>query len=380
MSKQIIQHSVVPTTNKIGNAWSAYDQCDFDLVFPNRKILANSIRLEADLEILVDGQDRPAATDELYFDEMIGAHAFIDGIVTEFATMGKVEVMSKNYARLARMITDGTMCVSDMFNSHNLCELRSGNQNISKVLARGQVPNIEDGPTKAALTLDQDFSMKPYCILNQAVAMQEGLGISYTKTGKITMTFTLGRVAGAVFGPAVTAATTYAIKNPRLTFLSVPEDGVNNMVSLQSVSSYKQTIVSNMHNLSVNVPRVVKACFVSFQASDHENKKDYNNAVCEVLPNLRELQFLYNNNTNENIQYVIRSRPEMLMRYVDALSSTGRNNVSVSRVAENQSFGIGLKMAPVDLSNQTFNISLVSDADSTNKYNAYMYFVSSTTM
>lgn len=381
MSKQVILHSVVPTTNKINNSWTAYDQLDFDLVFPQRKILANSIRLEADLKVLYDGTNRPGRNEEIYMDEMIGAHAFIDGIVTEFQTMGKMEVMSKNYARMARMISDGTLTVNDMFNSENLCELRTGNKNISKCLLYGQLPQLLSSNTSVP-ALDQDFSIKPYCLMNQGVSVDgsDEVGISYSKTGKITMTFTLGRTLGALFGPDAGPSTTYAIINPRLTFVSVPEDGLDNKVALQSVSSYKQTIVSNRHTLSVNVPRVVNSCFVSFQSTGHENKSDYNNSVCEVLPNLNELQFLYNNNTNEAIQYTIKSRAEILDRYVEALDTAGHNNVSMSRIASNQSFGVGLKMAPVDLSNQSFQIQLVSDADSSDKYNAYMYFVSTTAM
>jgi len=374
-------HSVTPNTNKpSGSGWQQFDEIDFTMSFPQRKLLCNSVRLEADINITT-ANARPAVGSDIKFDNSIGMHCIIDGIITSFESKGKVESLSKNYSRWAKMLSDVTLTNDDMNQSNNTCELRCPNLNVAQSYCQGQIPNFVTAPAAANLALvtkDADFSLKPHFILNSASSADGDLSLSFSKTGRINVTFILARVLGSFFGGSVNITSKYIVKNPRLTFMSVPEDNKQSNIIFRSVDSFKQTITSNQHSLSVNVPKVVESAVASFQSVSNENQASQNNNATEVLPNLRRLEFLYNNNTNEVFKFPLQSRPEMLKQYLGALGPASHNNASMRNLSANNAFGVGLSMSGggVDFTNNSFNMMLTSDANSNDSYNVYLYMIS----
>ena len=85
---------------------------------------------------------------------------------------------------------------------------------------------------------------------------------------------------------------------------------------------------------------------------------------------------MFNDSTNQYISYVIEDKNEMLEKGVESLVATGHNGVfNAGRLQRNNNFIAGLNFNGfVDLSNQRFNVQLVSDIDTNNPYNIYMYF------
>jgi hypothetical protein len=371
MSREYVYHSVVPDTQK--DSYSSLTDIDFSLTFGGRKMVLNSVRFEADLNVLKDGVDRPTTGEDVKYDHMVGAHCFIENITTSLQNVGQVENMQSSYNRIVKMVADATMTEDDCLNADKVCELRSTTPEVAQNYCQGIAPPLTTAI--ADTTLDADFSIKPYFCLNRAEADGEP-HLSFRKSGVIYISVKLTRVLSSLFGEDVDATSTFVLKNPRISFMSVPDDGQDMPVLLRKSVAIKTSVVSNQSNISVQPPAVVDSCFISFQKQASENSYSANGLQTDILPELDELQFLYSNNTNTNLTYIMRSQPEMIKRYLEALRSAGHNNASGRNLKASNGFGVGIAMPNTNLSQKSFNIQINSKADSSNKFNAYVCFSS----
>lgn len=352
-------HTVYPENTK--SSYGEFDTVDFVVTFENRALVANSMRLESDLNVYSTGTTKLAATDQIYVDPKIGAHSFVSAIQTEFQSRGMVENLQE-YPRYVKMVGDTTMTVQDTMNSENTCELRAPSEKVMLSVLRGPCLN-----TRATVD-DNDFSIKPRFCLNSMSA-----NLNYTKSGAIRVSVRLGRNAAALYGAGVTADSSYSLKNLRLCFSSAPPVG-SGKVMLRTKLNIKQAINTAFANVATKVPAVCNAVSCSFQRQDQENTNESNNTQTQVLPNVSEVQFLFNDSQSEYITYQIRDREELLLRYIQSFADVGRNSVNLSKLKANESFGIGLPFRDlIDLSNQKFNVQIVSEVG-INPFIMYMYF------
>jgi len=371
MSVEYMYHSVIPDNR--AESYSSFKDVDFTLTFEGRKMLLNTIRFEGDLEVLIDGQNRPGQNQFIHFDKMTGAHSFINNIVTSFEGVGQIENMGSSYNRNVRMVSDATLTAEDCLEADKVCELRSSNENVSVSYCKGVVPLLTSAIAGVNYTKDADFSLKPLFCLNRAT---DGATLSTRKAQSVSVTVTLARVLDALFGKDVTNATTYAFKNVRMSFMSVPDDGKDEPFSMTVVKCIKTSVLSNQSNLSVKPPSIVDSCYISFQRQSNEKSYYKNSLKTELLPELEELQFLYQNSTNTGITYIMDNQPEMIKRYIEALRSAGHNNVNSRNLKDSNGFGVGISIPGTDLTNKSFNIQIKSKADTATPFNAYIYFTS----
>lgn len=107
--------------------------------------------------------------------------------------------------------------------------------------------------------------------------------------------------------------------------------------------------------VSTRVPAVCNAVSCSVQLQADENDQHANNNKTEVLPNVKELQFLFNDSQNEYITYQIKDREELLRRYIQSFADTGSNSASITKLRANSGWGIGLPFRVfVEQNNLTF--------------------------
>ena len=85
---------------------------------------------------------------------------------------------------------------------------------------------------------------------------------------------------------------------------------------------------------------------------------------------------MFNDNTSKYISYVIESKEEALEKGVESMVASGVNGVfSAGKLQRNGNFMLGLPFNGfIDLSNQRFNLQLVSDINSQHPYNLFLYF------
>lgn len=375
MSAPTIQHSILPENNKGQTGYTEFDNVDFIMTFEGRKLLGNSVRLVGELEVLDNGV-RLDNSKKIYYDESIGLHGAVESVQTTFQTLGNVENLTA-YPRMVGMIEDGTTNALDMMNSENVCEGKAPIKQMSLLQMIGEFPDISNNKTTDFVE-NMSFSIKPVFVLNSTQGVGDGdTSVSYKKTGAVRVVFTLARRDNFLSGFDNDSNVTYKLKNLRLEFVSVPEDNKSNQTLHRVKYHIKQSVLSSTTNVSSKVPAVVQGVSASFVRQANENAAVENSYRREEFPLLDTLQFLFNNATNEYIQYKLDDRNEVLMRYIQSLQDTGHNRMSLKNLKGNHSYGVGLSFqGDVDLRNQLFNIVLNSSDTtiSTNPFNIHLYF------
>ena len=357
--------SIQPESVK--DSYTEYDTLDYVITAPGRSIVAGSARLESDFRVQKNAANLTAG-DDIYLDNMTGGHTFIESMTITTRAQGNVENITE-YGRYSSMLTKGQKTSDDMFNGTEVCEFKSADPKITKHLLRG----VKTQTAGSTLNDDNDFSIRLNCMLNNVLSDNKVVPLARTG-GEIRLSIRLARVFNALYGTGVDSTVTYALKNTRLCFTTVPDAGDVGPIVFRSVVGLKQNVNSSFINIASQVPAVATGVSATFLEQSREGAAVYNNMALEVLPNLSELQFLFND-ANTPITYVINDRAEILQRYVDSLRSAGANAASLQSVYANKDYGIGLRFnSAVDLRGQKFNVQLQSGADSAQPFQIFMYF------
>jgi hypothetical protein len=362
-------HSVIPENSKA--SYGEYDIIDFICTFPSRKMMANTVRLSYNLRVL---QGNTILTNEdIMWSSRVGGHNVIEGITTETQLQGQLESIH-DYPRLMQMTAGATLDINDYMNASKSCELRSPDDQYSRLQLRGE--KLTDRITGSLVDLDNSVSIKPLFCLNRASSTDGDVGVSYARVGNVRVSLQLSRMIDAFYGGNVASGTTtYSISNPRLEFVSIPDDNKVNAIQFRVSNSIKQVVNSSLSNLGLKAPVIANACAVSFIQQVHQSQGAYDNTACEELPNVSRLDFTWNNATNQGITYTIRDNVELTSRYLDALQTSGHNSSSLPLLAANKSYGIGISFNEfIDLSKTMLNIQITSEVNSTNPYTAVFYF------
>jgi len=366
-------HSVIPENNK--SSFGEYDNIDFQLTFEGRAMNLNSVRIVGDLTVQ-DGSlplsDVSNIAKDIKLDRLVGAHAFIESITTSFFNGGNVIENLTEYPRYVKMKNAGRKGVNSMNNGSNVCELLAPVDEMTNLILKGTTP--PDNSTANLAPLPPDFSIKPEICLNNASGSPV---LPYSRSGAIRLTVNLGRVFSALYGVDVSSTTSYSISNLKVAFTSVPEDpSMSDSVVMRTIINLKQSIESSFANVGVKVPAICDRMSASFQVQNQENTAKNNNTELAKVPNLTELQFLFNDSTNSLISFLLRDYEQIISRYIDSFYDTGKNALTTYNLADNDGFGAGLDFDDfIDLRNQRFNLQLQSGI-STQAQNMiiYMYF------
>lgn len=350
------------------DSYVEFDALDFDInVGDGRSLVKNSVRLLGDLDVLDNGGVNAV---ELYFDNVCGAHSFIDSCQVSFLEGENAGLKEniQNYARYVAMSEMVTKSPEDALNASSMCELKGYDEKTSKLFANGRT--TRNSGTK--ISENQDFSIKPVCALNK----MSGGNLSYAKSGQIRLTMNLAQNRSALMGSALNnTQDTYAIINPRVIYQSVLSEPKEQETIMRTIYNVKNTIQSNFASVSARVPAVCDSVTVSCQLQSSENTAPFSNYECHMPKGLEEVQYLFNDSTNEYISYSITDLTEMLQRGIDSILDNGHNMVSGNRFADNKNFITGLGFnGYVDLSSQKFTVQIKSKADNVNAFNIYMYF------
>jgi hypothetical protein len=363
-------HSVIPENSK--SSYSEFDIIDFICTFPNRKMLANTVRLSYTLRVL-QGNVALSKDNDVMWSSRVGGHNIIEGITTETQLQGQLESIH-DYPRQVQMIAGATLDINDFMNASKSCELRTPDDQYSRLQFVGETPN--DHVPESTVNLDNSVSLKPIFCLNRVSSSDNDVGVSYNRVGNVRVSLQLSRILDAFYGRDVAnGVTTYSISNPRLEFVSVPDDNKQNNLQFRVSNSLRQIVNSKLSNLGLKAPVIANSCSVSFILQERQSQGAYDNTACEQLPNVSRLDFTWNNATNQGITYTIRDNIELTHRYLESLQSAGHNCSSLPLLSANKSYGIGISFNEfIDLSKTMLNVQITSEVNSTNPYTAIFYF------
>lgn len=366
----IIYSSVIPENNKA--SYGEFDTVDFVLTFENQSLQLGSIRLEGEVAVRENAQDLNEAANAnkvIRYDKYVGLHGVVDSIQTEM--LGEIFENLTEYPRLVKQYQVARNNLLDLMNGSQVCELKAPIDILTTALLAGEQPETNLAGVNR-INNDPDFSIKPDFILNSSSDM-----LPYDRSGPIRISINLARLAAFLYGKDVGVNTTYSLKDLRIVYRTIPGLENRNPIELRRRINIKQSLQSELSNIQVKVPSDrVEAFSGSFQIQSHENTNLYNNLSLEKLPNLNQLQFLFNDQTNAAITYLIKSNSEVLDFYIKALGESGRNSMAVANMINNDAYGVGLRMegGTIDLTNQKFSIQIDSAISNNQPLIFYMYF------
>ena len=370
----VIYNSALPENNK--DSYTEYDTVDFVLTYENQSLQLGSLRLEGDIDVKQNGlflNDPLNVDKDIKMDRHVGAHAVCESIQTEM--LGEIFESITEYPRLVKHYAVARNTASENFNSSRVCELRTPIDVMTTAMLQGSEVSADGGATK--IRKSPDFSIKPDMILNSSTDL-----LPFERSGAVRVSFNLARMSAVLWGLDVTGNTTYSLKDLRLVYRTVPVMDNKEPITLRRRINIKQSIQSSLANVAVKVPSpAVEAFSSSFQVQSQEMTYKANNLDMEKVPNLEELTFLFNDQTNTAVSYLIRDNVEVVDKFIDALGDTKRNDMSPANLANNDAYGIGLKMSsPIDLTNQKFSVQINSQISNTRPLIYYMFFHTIVTM
>lgn len=368
----VTYHSeVIPENAK--DEYVEFDNVDFVLQFPNSKIQLNRIRITGELEVYTDAASTTRVVDpnQIRLDKFCGAHSLFENISVQMGGQTIDNILE--YPRLVKMVTTATEHQASMNSSANVCELKQSTDSAARIVLYGEGVPTQPGGGAPAIRVNPDFSVKPLISLNQALAPNAFM--PYAKSGDIRISVQMNRNQRVFSGEDMSATVNYKVKNLRLQFVSVPDDGMSNdPVPMIRRMSIKQSFFSQFSSISTNMPMAASAVSVSFLEQVDEDDANELNTRLAKPPNMREAQFLFNNASNEYISYLLRNPSEMVNRYIDSFRDTGLNALSPRNLQDNDGFGLGLYLGDmVDFSRNKFTVQLQMEQNIP-AFIAYLYF------
>ena len=196
-----------------------------------------------------------------------------------------------------------------------------------------------------------------------------GGAYSFDANGDIKISCNLARVNQALSGSGVSTATQtagYALKNVRLTFQSVPEDGKNAPMMMESYVNIKSTLVSTASNVQATVPsRKVSGCSISFLSQSLESDPLTDTYQLEAYPQFQELQFSFQDSLTNYITYNIDRLQDAIAKGIQSFANgrlhNNRMHVNNQSTQEGTIFGSDFDNQILDLSGQKFGVLLKTD-------------------
>tara|TARA_R110000796_G_scaffold63084_4_gene145383 strand:+ start:2482 stop:3660 length:1179 start_codon:yes stop_codon:yes gene_type:complete len=386
MSANYLYHTVSPENEPNGGSFGEFAIADFVLNFPQRKLVAGSIRITANVlaNDTLHGADK-VGTQNLYVDPLVGASAFFDTMTTTLDKVGQIESI-QDYGRWIKTVEQAKTARTDLFKGSAVCELKAPNANWVKTVLRGtSASRALDGSAANADGLEisdqADFSIKPMICLNSAMGGDGSM--SFRKTGPVRLTLRVARALSALYGPSVSPPSAgtvakVALSNLRIHFASVPDDGTDAPMTMSNIVNIQSTIQSSFANISCQVPAICRAVSATVIRTSHQNAGGLHNPLaCEVLPEFRTVEFIYNSTINNSlVSYQITDYAELLERYVKSVSDSDHSSTSMWEIKHNSGMGIGLEFADglLDLRRQRFQIQISSGVNSAEPYAMSLFF------
>jgi hypothetical protein len=255
----------------------AQSNVDFILQLDNAKLLPGSLCIEGEVAVFPDKSVPATQYDgqDLMYDARAGYHALFRDLTTELQTSGVLENLL-NYPRLVKMATVALTLDESL-----------GSESVNAV--EGKLMNNAQtrGNLYGRSTTDPyiPFSVKPMFCLNKASAAMAG-----SATGQVRVRVRLAPDEEFLFGSAFVLGTTgYIIKNLRLRYMTIPDDGKKQTIQVETYQTFRSAVDSNNQNISTYIPGNVDSVHMSFIPQINEGTPTKNYLQLAVPPGVPPL-------------------------------------------------------------------------------------------
>lgn len=368
----IVYHSSRPL-NDNSNGFIEFDTIDFEIQDNGRKLMKNSIYIEADLEVYSAAGVAIDRNDKMGVNNNIGFHSLFESFAVE---AGGQNIQNLNYyPRYVNVVNTASSNIGSVFSPMSQAEGLQCTEEASRYILQAVTAGHNNG-AGSNVTRPVQFCIKPKLCLNSMF----GDDYSFEKKGSIRISCNLARNGSVLQGGSVVSNSNYNIKNIRLKYITVQDDGKQGEIIMNSVVSTKQTINSESANLSVKVPS--KACtgvVVNYISQKNETSLTEDSYRLENIPNLDEIVYLFSDSQSKYITYSITDKDDMTKLGLEALTVSGlkcKANSFQAKANQNVIHGLNFQDT-IDLSNQKFAVNLRSSSTeiANDPRNVYMNFL-----
>lgn len=364
--QSILYHSTLPSNLK--TEYKANDVVDIRLSSNGRDIVGGSIRVLFDCEVV--GQD---INKNITYNGFTGGHVFFSRMDTQFSNIGQIESVP-DYNRYVSTVGQASLTKDSLFNSLYTCEGRYPTDEMANWMLKGMIDVGSVESTTDVASRPLDFSIRPQICVNK---LQGSSTISYEKTGDIILTLTLAPNTCLYGDNDIGKSILYNLKNLRVSFQSVPAAPKPAPMVMRLVAGDKQSLQSSFFSYSTSAPIVADSVFCSFIEQELEDSPAHNGMVCQRLPTIKQLQWLWNDSASNQIAYIIDNEQEIIDGFISAVSkvSGGPANCHENVLSSWNGFGIGCNFNQfVDLTKVKLSMNIQSGVQSTNPYAMSLWF------
>lgn len=374
--QDIRYHSVQPSNKK--DTYNEFDNIDFLINANGRKLVGGSVRILGDVTVYPTGTN--PLTETISFDGLTGSHSWFNSIITSCSSIGQIEnlnfyphmVASKARAQLTR---------EDTFQSQYACENRVPDARMSSALLKGTT-YTDITAWNEDTNRPMDFAVRPDFCLNSFLAGTDN-NLPFSKTGDITISLIISQSISVLFGTAKTGDGTIGndrnieIRNLRITFTSVPDDGkYPKAYQMRVGSSLKQSLQSTYSNISTLAPLLADRFWMAFVPQDQDNSALANGLACYRPPNVSRVEYLWSDSFNAEYTYAIINEEEMLTNAIKAVNGISSDNqATLNILASNDGYLLGMPFGSfIDLRQNKLSVNLESGISSSYPITCYMFF------
>ena len=367
----ILYHSARPL-NDNSNGFGEFDSVDFEILDVGRKLMKNSVYIEADLVVHSTGTTEVLAATNIGVNNNIGYHAFFESFSVD--AKGQNQQNLQSYPRYVNVVNTASSNIGSVFSPQSQAEGIQVTEEAGRYVCQAVFGDHVDAGHEVTRTAQ--MCIKPKICLNSMM----GDDYSFEKSGAIRLSFNLARNGTALQGGAVTIASNYVLKNIRLRYMTMLDDGTQGAILMNSVTSVKQTMNSEQGNFSVKVPsKAVTGLVVTYISQANETSLTQDSYALEYLPNLDEIVYLFSDSQSKYISYNITDKDDMLALGLEALAAGGvkcKVNSFQARASRNIIHGLNFQ-STVDLSSSPLAINLRSSSAkiAADPRNVYMHFL-----
>jgi hypothetical protein len=374
--------SVFPLSQR--DEYTGDQNIDYVLSLDNVKIVPGTVTFEGEVITYATGSTPMTDALDVKYDCRTGMHALFRSITTEFQSVGVVEDF-QNYPRFVKMQTCATTYDDSLATESNLaCECRAPTERI----AHGYLLGKSDGYLP--------FSIKPLICLNKATAPISGNAIGT----QVRLRLRLSPNQEFLYGTGMSSSVSYGIKNLRLRYQTIPDDGKVQDVMMESYFSYRTAVDSGNQNVSTFVPGLADSVHASFIGQAAENTLQSNFLQCPPLPGVAPLgctsdepfnsygvERLYwsvNDTDTAVCDFELQSREEIVYNALRSFNAPPTKYGALIRhfqEAQPDCYFIGLPFGSLlDFSKSKFACELQSSVTSAMPFAAYFFFRSAMTI
>lgn len=371
MAQNIIYHEARPMNDS--SAFGEFESIDWEIEDVGRKLMKNSIYVEADLEVFSSTNVVNGTFSRIGLTRDIGFHSLYESWQVEAKSQNIQNI--QHYPRYANIIETGTGNISTCLTPMSQAEGKQISEESSRYVCQLSSCSHRTA-SNVVITKPANTCIKPKICLNSMA----GDDYSFAKNGAIRISTNLARNGSALHGRGVGSTSSYRLTNVRLKYMTIPDDGKQGAMMMNSVVSVKQSMNSQQSNLSVKVPaQAVSGVVVTYISQANETGLATDSYKLEKLPLVDEIQYLFSDSQSQYISYNVTDQQDMIKLGVNALSSAGikvKANSFKTNGDEGVLHGLDFQQS-IDLSRQKFGLNLRSSSDklNSNPFSIYMHFL-----